>query len=253
MPHYTLINVVAIGLVLVAPLLQADVVMKQVRRTDPFTVMGQVRPAKTETTTTWLGEGRVRIDRDGGTTTLVDYGKGVGYMLDHRSQSYVEMPLDVQKAIDHQLAKAGPKVRQDYQAVQGTATAMMRMEAKVTPTDETRRIGDWTARKYLIETSMGTAATKNESWATEDIAADMSAYWKAVNASLASQPSFAQMLQEMAKIKGVVVLSVTQADVTGIQMKTTEELVDFAEKAAPSGTYDLPAGYRNIEGIAITP
>ena len=53
MLHYTLINVVAIGLVLVAPLVQADVFMKQVRRTDPFTVMGHVRPAKTETTTNW--------------------------------------------------------------------------------------------------------------------------------------------------------------------------------------------------------
>ena len=130
---------------------------------------------------------------------------------------------------------------------------MMRIEAKVTPTDETRRIGEWTARKYLLETSVGMAASMNESWATEDIAADMSAYWKARNAKLGSPPSFAQVLQEMAKIKVVVVLRVTKADVMGAQVKTTEELVGFAEKAAPGGTYDLAAGYRKIEDIRISP
>jgi hypothetical protein len=49
--------------------------------------------------------------------------------------------------------------------------------------------------------------------------------------------------REFAKIKGFQVATELNADVMGARMHTTTEVVEIAEKAAPAGTFEPPAGY----------
>lgn len=66
---------------------------------------------------------------------------------------------------------------------------------------------------------------------------------------MAAQPGFEKILQEMKKVKGIVVYNVTTADVMGAKVKTTEELVEIEEKTAPAGAFDLPKDYKKTEGM----
>ncbi len=230
----------------------ADTYIKQTRRTDPFTVMGQTQPEKIETIVTWLGKDRARIDMGTETSMIVLPEKKRLYVLNHQERTYTEMPLNVQDAINTMMKDAGgEEAKRAAEMYQNMAQAMMQgMTVKVTPTSETKKIKNWNTRKYIIETRMPMAGTsKSEAWATEDIKVDPRVYWTAANASMAGQQGFDKVLQEMQKVKGFIVFQETRSQAMGAELKVTEAVVELAEKSAPSGAFDIPAGYKKAEGF----
>ena len=58
-----------------------------------------------------------------------------------------------------------------------------------------------------------------------------------------------EMAKEMKKIKGVPVLTITTSNMIGASVKSTQELLEFKEGTAPSGYFDIPTGYKKIEGM----
>lgn len=236
----------------------ADTYMKQVRRTEAFQVMGQKQPAKSETVEIWLGEEATRIDNADGTSTLVVPGQQRIYFLKHAERSCAAMPLDMNQALDEMMAAGEEDAaegedagdaedsRAAAAAMREMMSSMMKFQVKLEDTGEQQKVGRWNARKYLMSTQMGMGSSTSELWATEELEADMAGYWKAANASMAGQGGFADMIREMEKIRGVVVRTVSRSQVMGAQVSSTEELVEFATRDAPKGTFTLPAGYREV-------
>ncbi len=240
------------SLLFLAPAGVADSYMKQLRHTDPLTVMGQTQPGRDETIETWLGERAVRIDNADGISVLVQYGDRRMYLINHAERSYAEMPTDIAQAMTEAMAadeEADAETAAAMAAMRGMMAGMLQVEVRVTDTGEQRRIGPWQSRKYLLTTRMGMGTSTSEIWASEDLQADLGGYWQAANATMAGQPGFAEMLQELAKIRGVAVLTVSRAQVMGAEVKTTEELLEFVDKPAPAGTFEIPSGYRQVEMI----
>ena len=240
---------VLVGLVLTAPL-RADVYMKNKTHTDAMQIMGQSQPAKDATMTFWMTESRVRMDQDGGTSSLWVADQKVLYMIDHNKKQYAEMPLDFDKMFE-QAGGDDPQAKEAMAKMPGFMKNMMQgMSAKVTETGETKVINGWNCRKYLIEMNMGMAGTTNmESWATQDIKIDYTKIFTATNAMMAAMPGFDKIIQEMKKVKGVVVYQTAKSKVMGTEVGSTTELVEAGDKAAPAGTYDLPAGYKKVKAI----
>ena len=113
-----------------------------------------------------------------------------------------------------------------------------------------KTVGAWKCRKYLLEMNMGMGGTMNaESWATEDIKLDYAKVFTAANAMMAAMPGFDKIIQEMKKIKGVVVYQTATTKVMGADVKSSTELLEAGDKSAPAGTYDLPAGYKKVKAI----
>lgn len=226
--------------------LNAEVYMKQTRRTDPFTVMGQTQPEKVETIVTWFGKNRVRVDTGEETTMIVLGDKKIMYMINHEDMTYAEMPIGAALAmgdiIKKEVGEEGEKAAAMYQ--QMAQSMMGSMEAKVTPTSETKKIKSWTARKYLIEMSMAMVKAKTEAWATEEIMIDPGLYFMAANAMMAGTQGFDKIVQEMQKVKGMIVYQETKSEVMGATMRMVEEVVEMAEKAAPAGAFEVPKGYK---------
>ena len=81
-------------------------------------------------------------------------------------------------------------------------------------------------------------------WVTKDLKVDMAAYKDLIKYTQELSPMTADMVKEMAKIDGIPVLTETNTDAMGTTMKNREEVVSAEEKAAPAGTYDVPAGYK---------
>ncbi len=244
-----------VGLSVIATLLlsaaaHADLYMKQAKHTDAFTVMGQTQPEKNETVVYWFGKDRVRIDIGDSQSTIVVLDKKVGYLLDHGSKSYSEFPIDMQKALGAAAAAGGKESAKAKETQQKTTESILQgIDVKVTNTGETKKIKDWDCRKYLVDVTMPMGASQSELWATESIKIDPAVYWAATNAMMAGQPGFEKILEEMKKVKGIAVQNVTTAKVMDTEVKSTEELVEIAEKSAPAGAFDLPKDYKKTEGM----
>lgn len=242
-------SVALIGLGLALPA-QADVYMKQKVHTDAVQVMGQSQPAKDTTMTIWLTENKARMDQEGGTSSILLADQKLLYMIDHNKKQYAVMPLDFDKMLQ-EAAGDDPNKAEAMAKMPGFMKNMMQgMTAKVTETGETKTVGAWHCRKYLIEMNMGMAGTVNsEAWATEDLKLDYAKVFTATNAMMAAMPGFENIIQEMKKIKGVVVYQTAKTKIMGSEVGSTTELVEAGDQSAPAGTYDLPAGYKKVKAI----
>lgn len=236
---------------------RADVYMKQKTNTGAFTVMGQSQPEKNETMVMWLGANKARTDLEAGKSTIFLGDQKQLIVLDHSKMTYAEMPMDIGKMVDEALAanekdnaEAAEAKKRLGGLMKGLAKGMMgEMSVKVTETGETKKIGGWNCRKYLIEMNMGMGGTAGEAWATEDIKIDAGVYFTALNAMMAGQQGFDKIVKEMQKVKGVVVSQTSTAKMMGSEVTTTTELLECADKDAPAGTYEVPAGYKKVKSI----
>jgi len=240
---------VLVGLVLALPA-RADIYLKQKVHTDAMQIMGQSQPAKDSTMTMWLTESKSRMDQEDGTSSLFLADQKMLYMIDHNKKQYAAMPLDFDKMFQ-EAAGDDPEKAEAMAKMPGFMKNMMQgMSAKVTETNEKKTIGAWSCRKYLIEMNMAMAGTMNaETWATEDIKLDYTKVFAAANAMMAAMPGFENILKEMKKIKGVVVYQTAKTKIMGAEVGSTTELIEAGDKAAPAGTYDLPAGYKKVKGF----
>jgi len=236
----------------------ADVYMKQKTHTSAFKMMGQSQPEKDEIMTFWLGEKAARTDMETGkTSSILLPDKKLIIMIDHNKMEYSEMTLDFEKLFDEAAAaeaKQDPDTAEAMKKMPGFMKNMMKgamgsMSAQVTETGETKKIGDYDCRKYLIEMSMMGAETKSESWATQDIKIDYAKAFTAANAMMASMPGFEKVIQEMRKVKGIIVYQTATTKMMGSETTSTTELVEAGEKAAPAGTYEIPAGYKKVKAV----
>jgi hypothetical protein len=256
---YTLAIAALVFFVFATAQARADIYMKQKTHTGALTVMGQTQPEKDEIMVFWLGENKARTDQETGNTSSILLGeKKILYMIDHNKKTYAEMPLDLDKMFDEAAGAAAgddPEMAEAKKKMPAFMKNLMKgamggMSAKVTETGETKKIGSWNCRKYLIEMEMGMAGkTNSEAWATEDLKIDYGLYFTSANAMLASQPGFDKIIKEMQKVKGVIVYSTAKVSVMGSDVTSTTELLECSDKSAPAGNYDIPAGYKKVKSF----
>jgi hypothetical protein len=230
---------------------RADVYMKQKTHTGAFTVMGQSQPEKDEIMVYWIGAGKARTDSEG-KSSLFFADKKVLYALDHNAKTYSEIPMDFDKMFEE--AGAGESEEDKAEAkkmaemMKGMAKGMMgSMTVTVTETGETKKIGSWNCSKYIIDMDMGMMKAKSEAWASADLKVDYNVYFTMANAMMANMPGFDKLAQEMKKVKGVIVYQESTTKVMGQDMKSTVEVLEYSEKGAPAGTYEIPAGYKKVK------
>jgi hypothetical protein len=230
-------------------LANAEVYMKQKRHTDETKVMGKTQPAKDEIVITWLGKDRARMDHDQDKSTIILLDKNVIISLDHTKMTYTEMQIgEWEKTIEESVNKEA-KTDEDKEGAKKALgflkglKSLVKFETKVTETNEAKRIKDWSCRKYILKANMPMVKMTSEIWATEDIRVDFNLYRKISNAMLAGMPGMQESLKEMEKIKGVMVYSESSGSAMGADVKSTEELLEITDKAAPAGAYEIPKGY----------
>jgi len=246
------IAAIAIMLTFVVLPARADIYMKQKTHTDAMSIMGQTQPAKDEITITWIAKDKSRTDTGDKNTTILRMDKGLLYQIDHQKKTYKEMPLNIKQMIDENVAEKGEEAEEAAALAQEMAAAFAEsMEVKVTPTDEKKKIGNWNCRKYILNTKMAMGEAASEAWATDQLQIDWKSYLILTNAMMAGSPGFEKMIdkiyQEMSKMKGVIVLQLNTTKAMGIEVKSSTELLEFSEQAAPAGTYDVPTGYKKVK------
>lgn len=230
-------------LLLLAGGAQAATYLKQVSTTSEFEMMGQKQPARTDTSVIWIGDQMATMSAGAGMTTILRADKGMLYFVDPGERAYAEMPLGKLGDLKAMMGAEGAD-EEEAEQMAAMANAMLgSMQVSVTPTGEKKRVRDWDASLYRLEMSIAGMGSKGEIWASKDLKADYSMFYTLTNAMQAQMPGFARVTEEMKKIQGIPVLSVTEMQVMGATMKSTTELLECGERAAPAGIFELPAGF----------
>jgi hypothetical protein len=245
-------STILVSLLLLSSSLLGDIFMKQKSHTDGFQMMGQSQPAQDEIQEIWVTQDKVRSDgKEQSVILRLDQNKM--FMLNHTEKTYAELPLDFGNVMDSKMKEAMEGEDMDpeqKEAMMQMMQGMSQMKVTITPTSETKKIGNWNCRKYnqTMETMMG--PSNSEIWATEDLKMDQDLYSKFM-AAISGQGMFGNMMTDMAKemkkIKGVPVLTVSTVNMMGASIKSTQELIEFKEGTAPVGIFELPKGYKKTD------
>jgi hypothetical protein len=221
---------------------QADTFMKEVTNTDAMEMMGQKQPATSDTSITWYAAGKACLIGADGKKTVYRADKAAMYLVDPQEETYSEVPLTwLSDAVDE--AKTDAETAEAMKMMGG----MMKFKVTVTPTEETQKIKDWEATKYIVEIDMGMGKGTTNTWAAPDLEIDASTFMALSNIMMTSFEGFEESVEEMKKVKGMTVLSNTEFMMMGSVMKSSTELLEFAEKEAPEGIYDIPEGYEKTD------
>lgn len=215
----------------VALSLSADVYVKSKTHSDAMSVMGQNTPAKDGFNEQWIGDDKFAAVSDD-QSYILDFKKNIGYIVNHKSKSYIETPLPLD------LAKLLPPEAAAF-------AGMMKMSATVSPTNELKKIGQWNCTGYDATITVMGMAMKMKIWASTDVGFDVTPY----NSKIFQNIIKGQMMlddasvKEMMKIKGFQISSETSGEIMGAKMKSTNDVVEIAKKDAPANLYAVPAGY----------
>lgn len=227
------ICVVALAVLSCVMILSADIYVKQKTHTDAVSFMGQNQPEKNDIAEMWLGKNKMAsVSTDGG--FILDLDKKVALMLNHQDKSYVQMdlPVDLAKYFPPQLMQM-----------------LGNVSIEVIPTGQKEKIGSWNCTIYDMKISMMMMNMNYKIWASPDVPFD----WKTFMKDMYTQFAMVTMrlnestVKEMEKIQGFQIKSEMAIDMMGTEMKTSQEVVEITEKAAPAGIYSAPAGYTKKE------
>jgi hypothetical protein len=217
----------------------ADMTMTQVRTTEAIKDGKADGSPKADTSTLWVAADKLRMDGTDA-SVLLNAGKDSIYLIDNKKKTYtgIDMSVIANGAGQSAAAPAG---------MPGMFANMMKMEVTIEPTSETKTINKWTCTKYLQTMKMMGTTTTSELWATEDVKVDPGMIRKFMASFFLKAQSTkdlaAQIMKEYGKIKGFVVFSVSTSTIMGRETRTTSEVREVKEFAAPAGTYEVPAKY----------
>ncbi len=223
-----------ISTLLLTPFAQGDVLIRSKRHTDSYTVMGKTHPAEDVIITQWLSKDKFRNDEGNKESFIVRLDINKMYIINHDEKTYsvIDLPIDYNKILP-------PEAQQMMQ--------MMKANATVTDTGETRKIGKWNCRKYTMNLQGGMMNTNMEIWTTKDVKINYETYEKSTESIMGLNLMFKNILDEFKKIKGLPIYIVSNSSVMGSNIKSTEEVIEITEKSPPKGHYELPTGYKEVQ------
>lgn len=214
------------------PLLADSVItMKAVRSPSPGSDAG---PSE-ETSTVWLGQNRIREDTPD-QSVIVNLDDKKIFIVKHKSKSYhaLDLPIDIKKLIPEEMAPMFDSVMKQ-----------MVMDVEVTPTDETRRIGDYDTKKSLVKLKSPMGLEMDlVVWASTGTGLDVDTYKRLALEMASMQPTGTEWISKVLAIPGFPVMRETTVKMNGSEMTTREELVGIEDKEPPAGIYAPPSDYK---------
>jgi len=213
----------------------ADTRILQLMHVDPMTMMGQSQPARDDTITVWIAKDRMAI-RGGGTDMILRLDMSQAYLLDRAEKTYsvLELPIDLTKLLPADDPNA-PMFNNMLEMMKSTTT--------VTPSEESRKVGQWNARRYDVETKNNFVTIQGVLWATKDVTLDMDLYHRLEETMLALNPALRDAMSSYRKIEGIVVLQEQTVTAMGQTTKMHTETLDVQEAKAPAEVYRVPKEY----------
>jgi len=220
-------------IVAVAAAAGADTRVVQQTHQDGFSVMGREQPASDQEQVLWIGSDRMRMDQ-GSSSVIVRLDLKKMYILNHDAQeaNELDLPIDLNALLPPGM---GEQMMQ-----------MMKFEAEVKATGETKRIGEWNCTGYTVSMKSPMVTIESTYWASSDVDFDLERFRSLYKEMVALQPGMSEVMDEFAKIDGFVIEqeSVTKmAKIGDTTVGMNQKTISIDEVDAAAGSYDKPTNY----------
>ena len=200
-------------------------------------MMGQTQPPTDEEHVTWIGDKKMRMDQ-GSSSTVVQLEAGKMFIIDHDDKTYteVDLPVDISALLPPGMAEQ--------------MLAMMKFDVTVTATDETKKVGEWNAKRYDLKMTSSMMTMNSILWASTETAIDLDEYFSLFSKVMSLQPGMDGMMEQMRQIDGYVVSQEAKMSMKFMGETTvgsTDVVTSIEEMDPPAGIYDPPSGYTREE------
>jgi hypothetical protein len=225
--------VITLTILCTAGLAHADYKIVQQHAQDGLSMMGQNHPPTDEEHVFWIGDKKMRIDQ-GESSTIVEMNAKKMYILDHEGRTYtaVDLPVDLSSLLPMEMADQ--------------MMAMMKFDVTVTPTDETKKVGEWNAKRYNLTMTSAMIVVNSVLWASTETPINAADYIDLYSEVMSLQPGMQEMIEKLRGIDGYVVsqeATMSMKFAEGTEVKSRDFVKSIEEADAPAGTYDPPTDY----------
>lgn len=208
-----------------------DVYIEAKTHTDAVKMMGHEMPAQDGVSRTWISDGKIAIvDETVGNTVIFRADLNKLYIVNPKDKTYYESGLPLQFP---------PEMNQ--------VMAMMKPEITVTPTTESKIVNGFNTTLTKVNIKMMGQDISMDYWVSKDIGVSSDQIQKFTQAMFAGNPMLSQVGEKMAGIEGYPARIDTRVTAMGSTFNSWQEVQKVERKAAPSGTFDVPAGYKKTE------
>jgi len=225
--------VLSLAIVLSAGLAGADYKVVQQHHQDGFSMMGQTQPPTDEEHVTWIGDKKMRMDQ-GSSSTVVQMDAAKMIIIDHDDKTYaeVDLPVDISSLLPPGMGEQ--------------MLAMMKFDVTVTASDETKKVGEWDAKRYDLKMNSSMMSMDSVLWASTETSINLTEYFDLFSEVMSLQPGMESMMEQMRQIDGYVVsqeATMSMKFMGETTVGSTDVVTSIEKVDAPAGTYDPPADY----------
>jgi hypothetical protein len=207
------------------------------------TADGTTAPPRIDTTVYWMSAKSARVDESNSSSFIINGETGMMYMLDHKKKtSQLIEPNALNKLIEAQGGDDSAAVAQAKGMME-----MMKVKAAVTPTDETKKIGDYNCKKWIYKIEIAMTTTTTEAWVSDEVPINYNQFMQLSQSMKAFLPGFQEAAKELEKMGGFIVSASTQANFQGYDIASVSTLLAVEEVETTADMFVVPEGYLETE------
>jgi hypothetical protein len=195
------------------------------------------------TTTEFFSKNALKASSSNGSDTIIRFDTEKFITIDNNKKTYSEMTF---KQLQDMLSKAssalgemsGEDMAQVRKMMGQTATSF-----SVTKVGAGETIAGYATEKYLLSGPMQIEIHSSPSLKVP------AAYYDVMKLQMPANPLFdmRKMYDELKKIEGIPLKTVTTMRMMGQEMKTTKVATSIEKGAIPASVFEVPAGYKRVE------
>jgi hypothetical protein len=200
------------------------------------------RGGGTTTETDYYSKNAMKTSSSDGNDSIIRFDTEKVISIDNKRKTYTEITF---KQLQEMLDKMAGEMKMEPGAMEAMKkmmgqTATSFTVTKVGPGEE---IAGYPTDKYLIKGPMDM-----EIWAAASLKIPAE-YYDVLRLRTPANPMFdmGKMFEEMKKISGIPMKTVTTIRMMGNEMKTTKVVTSVEKGSIPASVFEVPAGYKLVE------
>ncbi len=197
----------------------------------------------TDTSVYWMSGKNARVDESDSASYIINGETGVMYMLNHKSKTSTLIEPD---ALGKLIRAQGGDDSASMAQAKGMME-MMKVKAVVTPTEETKKIGDYNCKKWIYNIEIAMTTTTTVAWVSDEVPVNINQFMRLSQSMKAFLPGFDEAAKELEKMSGFIVSSSTEANFMGVDIKSTSTLLAVEEVKTTADLFTVPEGYTVAE------
>jgi hypothetical protein len=191
----------------------------------------------------YFSKNAIKTTSADGNDTIVRLDSEKFITIDNKKKTYSEMTFKQLQDMLNQAGAALSKMGSEQMEAMKKMMGSMDTAFSVSKTGAGESIAGYATDKYLVK-----GPIEMEIWSTPDLKIP-SAYYDAMKFQAAANPMFdmKKLFEEMKKISGMPLKTVTTIKMMGNAMTTTKTVTSIEKGSIPASVFEIPAGYKLVE------